>query len=901
MSSMHGENAEEADDYADEEDVELPEDLDVIIGNHDDDDADDSGSSDDGAPMDYDDVHDPTVSPSILENLSDGSDSDGPGRRRPSHRRSGPRHSGPRPLGPSGSDPDDPAPDDPSPGDIDPGDPDPGNPGPDGWDSDGWQSDGVVPRNPYAFIHDLKKENARSIMLVESMMEDATADRKIKSLNQTIRELKKTIATLKGEPTPIVPWSELLRSYIINPSPNTYNHVYRVCCKQENMSMKLDVVHPDFHLLPGQVGDPVLEAYMNRETPSRRHNNPLNDFPRHPPLLEWRPFPFERLPWQIQVKIFRLVFVRRSLVHCLSRLDPYVAPSDFPTHNQENRSQLPKRFHFGTSPCQIRRARRPNDFLRPLLVCKRWYFIGVHAFYGANTFAFSSLGEWHRFCNGISAARVERIANVEIMWHGALMPAQNPQLSLRSIGLAWFMKTKRLRTLVVHIAESVPWRRRRGNETTKRKSGEQMNPRGRRGRRGVEDRGVLDWGKRPNGDLLDEAAFREDQSEEDHSDEGQYDVDEDKELTVVEMLKHRTRYQPNTRKNRSLRTVQGMDYVYQLRGMKWVQFLERDGEEPRQLIRDWTFLQDINNCVTMPKQPHDVLKSDLRNLMPLSGLSDWIPTDIDIHIIEAFYDEYDGSPIVDLVGGSDTSELAGSSSIDGHGSSYGGDGDRNPRGPNNGGGAESDSDSDSDPSDGFDSPFSPYETANTTVPPNSQQINNGQENEHNDVEIMDVDNESEELFVRDGSGSAGDPQPPESEEGLFVPSGSGSVPPSERIVIDLTGEETDDEEDGSSHPGDSSSSFDRVKSETRSETDQDLSNQINDMTLNSDDNGSDDGHRFAREESPPDSEDESDIDTGSDPVSDIRSSPSSSKRASEDGASRDGEERERTPKRPRFV
>ncbi|KAI2771688.1 hypothetical protein F4815DRAFT_488792 [Daldinia loculata] len=113
--------------------------------------------------------------------------------------------------------------------------------------------------------------------------------------------------------------------------------------------------------------------------------------------------------------------------------------------------------------------------LKPLLVCKRWYFIGVHAFYGANTFAFSSLGEWHRFCNGIGTARVQRLVNVEhgantfafsslgewhrfcngigtarvqrlvnveLMWHGALMPKHETRISQRTLGLKCLVPTK---------------------------------------------------------------------------------------------------------------------------------------------------------------------------------------------------------------------------------------------------------------------------------------------------------------------------------------------------------------------------------------------------------------------------------------------------------------------------
>ncbi|KAI1100627.1 hypothetical protein F4804DRAFT_318389 [Jackrogersella minutella] len=156
-------------------------------------------------------------------------------------------------------------------------------------------------------------------------------------------------------------------------------------------------------------------------------------------LLEQPIFPFKQLPCEVQIKIFRLVFVRQDLIHCLSRLDLSNPPlrDEFPESDDERRSHLPTGFHFGTRPCQIALARDPTTVLSPLLVSKRWHFIGVHAFYGHNTFAFSSLGEWHRFCNGISAARVERLANVELMWHGSLMRRHPTRISRRSLDLGW--------------------------------------------------------------------------------------------------------------------------------------------------------------------------------------------------------------------------------------------------------------------------------------------------------------------------------------------------------------------------------------------------------------------------------------------------------------------------------
>ncbi|KAI1777363.1 hypothetical protein F4818DRAFT_439721 [Hypoxylon cercidicola] len=786
----------------------------------------DDGGGDDGdfPPVEDDDVHDPDVSSAILENVSDGSDSDG-----------------------SDSD---------------------------GSDSDGSDSDGSTRlsnqnRQLRAANRNLKAEN-RSLIRSRARLADRSREiclrdqQKIRDLERRKKELVeanvKLQARLDRVPLPIVPWSTLLREYLKGNPALSYRSIYRKSCKQENMSMTLAVFHPDFCLQMEESSRP--QKYMSRET-ALPENMPPD---RHPPQLEWRPFPFEELPFDIQAKIFRLVFVRRALVHCLSRLDPFVAPSDFPGDDEMNRSQLPKKFHFGTSPCQIRRARKPNDVLRPLLVCKRWYFIGVHAFYGANTFAFSSLGEWHRFCNGIGCARVERIVNVELMWHGALMPTQNPQLSLRSIGLKWFEKTRRLRTLVVHIAESAKWRRRRKHETY---------------RRDIKDDGNLRWNERPNGGLFDDDGIVEDDSDEDQSDQYQSDGDQSdrqRNAAKIKMLIRRTSRHPNSRQFRSMRTVQGMDEIYQLRGMKWVRFKERNGDEHRQSIRDWSFLKDVNSSVTKPKQPVHSLMSELENLTPLSGLADWIPTQEDMRLIRSFYDE---TPTIDPLGGSDTSESVGSASTVIEISDSDSDAD-------DGSSSSSSSDSSSPSSglfvrEGSGSPGGP--PADPPTPMEDPPEPTGDSPDPMDIDDNNPEGETFNDNALDGA---------ESEDGLFVPSGSGSAPPPSRVVIDLTGDDDSDDEALFSH---SSSSSDQVKSEPESNSNQDLSNQINNMSLNNDndnsddhdadDHDADDERGFEREESPPDSDDESNV-----------GSTSSSKRSREASASSDDEER--ASQSPRF-
>ncbi|XEV04093.1 hypothetical protein FSHL1_009380 [Fusarium sambucinum] len=90
---------------------------------------------------------------------------------------------------------------------------------------------------------------------------------------------------------------------------------------------------------------------------------------------------------------------------------------------------------------------------------------------------------------------------------------------------------------------------------------------------------------------------------------------------MIEHMEKLTRKQPNYRLFRALRTAQGLDYVYCLRGMKEVTFWDYDKwlkeGETRVPVRDWTFVQDINNCVRREKSHHDDHFSQIRYLAPV--------------------------------------------------------------------------------------------------------------------------------------------------------------------------------------------------------------------------------------------------------------------------------------------
>lgn len=209
--------------------------------------------------------------------------------------------------------------------------------------------------------------------------------------------------------------------------------------------------------------------------------------------------------------------------------------------------------------------------------------------YGLNTFAFSSLGEFYRFGKGIGLPRLARIQHIELTWLGSqYLTTKIPRgktkrpYSIRTSALYWLQQSPRLRTLVVHINETAKMHMRRAYEAT----------------------------------------------------------------PLVEFMDSKTRGQPNRRKTRSMRTVQAMDCVYQLRGMDFIRFydLEQSADTgERTHIRDWSFLEDVNNTGCMEKVQSRLDASRLEVLPTLvpgpQSLAGWNPSVRLFAALQTLYDE----------------------------------------------------------------------------------------------------------------------------------------------------------------------------------------------------------------------------------------------------------------------
>ncbi|KAH8903483.1 hypothetical protein BR93DRAFT_918150, partial [Coniochaeta sp. PMI_546] len=279
---------------------------------------------------------------------------------------------------------------------------------------------------------------------------------------------------------------------------------------------------------------------------------------------------FHRLPAEVQAKIFRLWLHKGSPIHCFSRLNPFMVPGSWPVSNSA--SGMYNRFYWDNEKLLDLTADAvdPQEVLGLLLVSKDFYFKGIHAFYGLNTFAFSSIGEFGRFCKGIGHQRAARLQFVELTWTGSqyLTAGRTSSTSrtgktvekwdsVRTRPFSFLLELRRLRTLDIFLDESGPLYERRKYEPTETKA-----------------------------KLLD-----------------------------------RTALQPNFRGNRSLRTLQGLDYVCALRGLDSVRLydlhlMSQDVSPVTGLhpIRDTSFVADVNSAVTMPKSAQEGRNCQLKNL-----------------------------------------------------------------------------------------------------------------------------------------------------------------------------------------------------------------------------------------------------------------------------------------------
>ncbi|KAM0561139.1 hypothetical protein ACHAPJ_003643 [Fusarium lateritium] len=89
---------------------------------------------------------------------------------------------------------------------------------------------------------------------------------------------------------------------------------------------------------------------------------------------------------------------------------------------------------------------------------------------------------------------------------------------------------------------------------------------------------------------------------------------------MVDFLVNKTTGQPNFRRFRSLRTLQGLDYLHCLRGIHEMTFWDYTKWRKSELkmpVRDWTFVRDINDVVRREKTLEDEHFSQLRYLAPL--------------------------------------------------------------------------------------------------------------------------------------------------------------------------------------------------------------------------------------------------------------------------------------------
>ncbi|KUI69508.1 hypothetical protein VM1G_05194 [Cytospora mali] len=431
-----------------------------------------------------------------------------------------------------------------------------------------------------------------------------TKDNIIKKLRETIRLLEAQLRhnglipgehdgrfgnpkehpkTTNGTRSIIPTWPNMLRRYIAGSPDMTYHRVWKQSQRELNMPVNFSTTHPNIR-------------FIARDPDELSDGSPGQSPPAVPlPVMKKSHKSFDGLPDDVLFNILEeLLWFDGSLIHCLSRLDLYVAPTHFPGVQElgNNRTGIKGRFFISAEKTPVPLSLTydtidPNVVLAPLGVCRRWAWFGTHIFYARNTFAFSSLGEWERFCNGIGGARVQRIQNVELTWIGGKCLAfdtsktDGKRMNMRTIPLTWFCETSSLKTLVIHLSEV-----------------------------------SKDYIRRPY---------------------------EPKESKLY--MKGKTAGQPNARMTRALRCCHGMDYIYQLRGLYWLKVYDLDQTSftlERCPVRDSSFVLDLQRVVTQDKVPSRAAKSSLNNLMRLFPRGGWEPSFKAFKLLKKIFNEETG-------------------------------------------------------------------------------------------------------------------------------------------------------------------------------------------------------------------------------------------------------------------
>ncbi|KAH6982080.1 hypothetical protein BKA56DRAFT_672856 [Ilyonectria sp. MPI-CAGE-AT-0026] len=241
----------------------------------------------------------------------------------------------------------------------------------------------------YQFMFDAKRDT-----ILEQEKEIRRLRRDLRDRDELIRRLR--FGNRKTEPTypgVVTNWVEG-NHHMLPQGIRTWEDVYKLTCRETNMSPHPTKTHPDLLLRTPNEDEEEAEDEKAAEDEEDAEDADGLEPGAGNELVEMQGiFPFDQLDSNLQVEILRMVLVfDGQVVHAISRLDPYCEPTVVPLNCRGEISPL-HRFHVGKSKVNVTFAQKPEDLLAPLLVSKRWNYIGANLFYSGNKFCFSSLGE----------------------------------------------------------------------------------------------------------------------------------------------------------------------------------------------------------------------------------------------------------------------------------------------------------------------------------------------------------------------------------------------------------------------------------------------------------------------------------------------------------------------------
>lgn len=211
-------------------------------------------------------------------------------------------------------------------------------------------------------------------------------DTEIARLREQLELMEAELSELRPrEPRQTPSWQEMLRGCLAGDGSFTYNTAWRQSYRALNIPMNLEMCHPQIRFRQAQNEDDDENGSSRQVSPSDASVRSDEEIRAVIPL-----------PDDIIFRILKeLLSFPEALIHCISRLDPFQMPAEFPSVQELGNActGIQNRFFFARDRRSYlsltHDTEDPQTVLAAACVSKKFNWYCCHIFYGSNTFGMS--------------------------------------------------------------------------------------------------------------------------------------------------------------------------------------------------------------------------------------------------------------------------------------------------------------------------------------------------------------------------------------------------------------------------------------------------------------------------------------------------------------------------------